>query len=198
MKILLYFFVTLISTSAFAQSTLHPGKMGAGYYYLHSISEEFSTDANTFYFSTGHIDISFFVSNTKIEQNRLLQKSKNVQNLGLNVGITSVKEGKRILPTMNLSIGSAAEKLVFLALGPSMAFIVFDDENYRIYPEAGVLITFLGLDSSDNFQTEVSFGTDLVIAFHLRNAGFLILQPGYSTSKSIHYFSLAGGISFLL
>lgn len=182
--------ITFSFQAAYAQSTLHPGKAGAGYYYLYSLTDEFSADAHNIYLSTKRFDLILTVSNVTIE-------NESFNDFGLGISIPFIKEGRRLMPTMNFSIGSAAERALFFGLGPGLAFLLVDYEFIRIYPEAAAQLTIYGLVPSVDFSGQIVFTTDLVFALRLGTGGFLVIQPGYSTGESTHYYSLAGGLSIL-
>lgn len=190
MKIFFYFFIIISFQAIYARSTLHPGKAGAGYYYLHSLTDEFSADAHNFYLSAKRFDLFLAVSTVTIE-------NESFTDFGLGISLPFIKEGRRLMPTMNFTIGSAAERTVFFGLGPGLAFLIMDYDFIRLYPEAGAQLTIYGLDSSADFSGQISFTLDMVIALRLGTGGFLVIQPGYSTGESVHYYSLAGGISIL-
>jgi hypothetical protein len=190
MKIFACFFILFTFQEIYAQSTLHPGKAGAGYYYLHSLTDEFSAESHNFYLSTKRFDIFLAASAVKIE-------NESFNDFGLGISIPFIKEGRRLMPAMNFTIGSAAERALFFGLGPGLAYLILDYDFIRIYPEAAAQLTIFGLVPSVDFSGQISFTTDMVIALRLGTGGFLVIQPGYSTGGSVHYYSLAGGISIL-
>ncbi len=191
MKVVIFLLTTLLSSSIFAQTALHPGKTGAGYSYLHSLSAKYSADAHNFYFSTGKIDLGLFITHVEISTGKL---TTNIDNFGLSFRYTAVPEEMKLMPSVNFSLGS--EDDLFFSFGPGLAYIIYDEGVARIYPE---LYGFFSLKSIEGeSHGELSIVTDIVAAFRLGDVGYFKFIPGYSSNKSAHYFSLAGGLSFLL
>lgn len=191
MKVVIFLLTIFLSSSIFSQTALHPGKTGAGYYYLHSLSGKYSADEHNFYYSTGKIDIGLFITNIEIKNGK--PTNDYIDNFGLSFRYTVLREGN-LMPSVNFLLGSDND--LFIGVGPGLAYIVFDEGIIRIYPE---LFGFFSLKNIEGeSHSELSIESNLATAFRLGDVGYFIFQPGYTSSKSAHYFSLAGGLSFLL
>lgn len=191
MKVTIFLLTSLLSSSIFGQTFLHPGKTGAGYSYLHSLSAQYSADAHNFYFSTGKIDLGLFITNVEISDSKPVTY---IHNFGLSFRYTALPEEMRLMPCINFALGSDDD--LFFSFGPGLAYIIYDEGVARVYPE---LYGFFSLkDIEGESHGELSLITDIVAAFRLGDVGYFKFIPGYSINKSAHYFSLTGGLSFLL
>ncbi len=191
-------FLTCISINLFSQAIIHPKKFGFGYHYGFTLDNRYVVSAQSGFISSGNFDFLVGFVKKKITSPNLFRYSeeKEVETLSIGMNFVSIKEGRKMLPSFTVFIGSIREKFC-LGIGPSITYELYDYNHVRILPEAGVSITFYDLGSRSIIGgAELAFSTDINIAVVLESVA-IILSPGYSIGKDASYFIFSAGISII-
>ena len=196
MKIVLLFLLS-ISVNIFSQSIMHPGKFGFGYYYAHSIHQNYNVQGHNIFISSGKFDAYFSISKALTEKDSYYSSAAEDEAYAYTFGvnIVSIKEEKKLMPLFSVFSGLINDRFS-IGTGPTLAFELYNNNNIRIVPEAVAAVTFYDILGNEIIgEAGLTFGTSLDIAA-VTDFFILTLAPGYSAGDDVSFFSVSIGISF--